>query len=188
MQMTTPLPEIRPFYGQPYVSPKFFDPTAVGAKRLVQAPATLFLDIDGVLNVCGPHYLEGVHAMPGFPRTFLNQVPLDNLCAYLAKFSRVEVVISSTWRITWSLEQILAFGEVVPAFGEILSYVPLLRWRTPHLGKKRGDDVAQYCEKHNVKRFACIDDDSDFFPNQRLFKIDATVGFVETPEMRAFIA
>lgn len=113
----------------------------------------LFLDIDGVVN-----------KVDNFnPANNPGPYPVDAYCAFLVGRIQLQtdckVVLSSSWRhhpeaVKIASERIVELLDVTPTLAGI-----------------RGDEVSAWLEKHpEVTKYAILDDDSDFHPDQHLFK------------------
>lgn len=122
----------------------------------------LFLDIDGVVNKRENFNPAG---NPG-------PYPIDRYCAFLVGKIQLEtdcvVVLSSSWR---------HHPDGVKAVEK--SIVKLLDI-TPYRIGKRGTEVRAWLKLHpEVERYAILDDDSDFFKNQPLFKTTFETGLTD---------
>lgn len=120
----------------------------------------IFLDIDGVLNC--PATLE----------RFQGTIAIDtNMVSSMKRIIRetgAKVVISSTWRM--SKERL---AEIEKHGIEFIDITPVLR-------SIRGEEIASWLKSHpNVKKYAILDDDSDFLPEQPLFQTSWEVGLTE---------
>lgn len=114
---------------------------------------TIFLDIDGVLNTPDdPQEHIWDHTGWGVTQLINLQHILDSFPA-----NETMVVISSTWRKIYELYELMGM------FCDSLERPPKYLDRTPaKLGfRKRGDEIHEYIECHNVDRFVIIDDDND---------------------------
>lgn len=121
----------------------------------------LFLDIDGVVN-------KHENFNPTAKRTMF---PLDSYCAFLVGKIKLdtdcEVVLSSAWRLHKDSRQ-----QVKDRVVAIYDTTPMLR--TMYDGDKnvtRGEEIRRWLNTHpEVTRYAILDDDSDFYDTQPLFK------------------
>jgi hypothetical protein len=144
---------------------------------------TIFLDIDGVLNYWGPQ--EDIIELPALgPFCSFNRKPLTCFVDALEKVKdKVQIVISSTWRLHVSLEEFKEIHLAVPEF-KIISDLIVdheTDWRTIIRMKEsfRGGQISQYLEDHPGLNYICIDDGGDFFDDQPLLKTDGRYGFTE---------
>lgn len=109
----------------------------------------LFLDIDGVVNSRSTTDFKN------------NLWPVDNYMAFLVGKIQLDtgclVVLSSSWR---------HHPDGVAAARKIVAIEDV----TPSLSGIRGDEINAWLSKYSVERYAILDDDSDFYPDQPLFK------------------
>lgn len=126
----------------------------------------IFLDIDGVLwtvktaiTVDKDSDIRSIDALD----------PV--LCRLLSLLKEVDtglrLVISSTWRKRctkeWLVNHFAGYGLTIPFHED---------WRTIIVGNgHRGDEIREWLDRHpEVMTYVCIDDDSDFHPDQPLVK------------------
>lgn len=123
----------------------------------------LFLDIDGVVN-CEKTFQRhrGVIGIDPYMAFLVGKIVLDTGC---------KVVLSSSWR----------HGKM--GMDEVERQVVPLLDRTPDSSDGfRGGEIMAWLKEHpEVARYAILDDDSDFFPDQPLFKTSWKEGI--TPEI-----
>lgn len=114
----------------------------------------IFLDFDGVLNsreswdTCTQMHRDHKSAR-------LNPPAVDRL-ARLVKESRAAIVVSSSWRAFWSLDQLKTW---LSKFG-----IPknTIIGKTPRCDVMRGREIRQWLDDHpEVTSFVVLDDDSD---------------------------
>lgn len=118
------------------------EPPLAAVPQAIRPPA-LFLDIDGVLH---PHQ-----------RGTLVHLPL--LEEFLRRHSTVQVVVTSTWRMQHSLEDLREF------FSEDLrqrveGVTPFIN-RTPF---SRFQEIQAYLEEQGARQWCALDDDAYLFP------------------------
>lgn len=144
----------------------------------------IFLDIDGVLN--SEEYALKCSAEENTRYTFESLDPacvraLNRLCTE----GQAACVLSSVWRINWTLPGMQAHLEKFGFTGRVVDKTPLLRGRD---GKdaERGFEIAAYlsnCQRHGPKvdAFVILDDDSDMGPLMPfLVKTEFKKGLTET--------
>jgi len=129
----------------------------------------IFLDIDGVLNSISDGF--------GIPH---NMTPstLDRraigMLKYVTKVTKSHIVISSTWRCfgthEWFCGLFEAYGWFRPPIIDIT--------RGSKKDEIRGDEVNDYLNRHVIDKYVIIDDDSDFYPDQKLVQTDIANGFI----------
>ncbi len=133
----------------------------------------IFLDIDGVLNT-SEDISEGVHLNPKFVKR------VNRLIEFGRKSGPVTVCISSSWRVIYSLDDIV---KMLRATG----MRAIVNWsETPIINsndRRRGDEIEQWLEsnKGRLQGYVILDDDSDFLDYQKSFhiKTEWTEGFTE---------
>lgn len=122
----------------------------------------LFLDFDGVLNSVSYEVTKkNVDDFSGFYGLEIdeNAVILLNLC--LKWVPNLNVVISSSWRTEYSLNEIY---DILFANG--FRYIDRIVGITPKTFKTRGDDIQEYCIQHNIQTYCILDDGTDMLPHQ----------------------
>jgi len=77
----------------------------------------LFLDIDGVLNSLATDF-----SPDGAPLDAVNIEPFNRIVSEV----NPQIVITSTWRMYWSLEDIRGFFDEAGILGEIIAATPVL--------------------------------------------------------------
>lgn len=139
----------------------------------------IFLDVDGVLN-CQDYYTKGrVH----------EQYPLSEICPDRIKLlnglcerTGAKVVISSSWRIGRTIEELRNIFNEMGATFEIIDKTPVLDLKFK--GAVRGNDINLWIEENTgligqtrqeYKQYAIIDDDSDmlYWQKDNFFQADA---------------
>ena len=137
----------------------------------------LFLDFDGVVNtiywkkdtngICCVNVMKGGH-------THLNNQQAIGWLNELYSIVQYDIVVSSTWRIGMTLEEL---QDLLIKSG----FRPDIRviGKTPVLHEERGIEIQQWIDENNFTGdFIIIDDDSDMgelLP--KLVKCDTYIGF-----------
>lgn len=130
----------------------------------------IFLDIDGVL-----------HPVSG--GVLLVDSCFTALAAALSDFD-VHVVVSSTWRETYDLEELKAILK--PINKPVVGVTPIVD--DPFLPHVRFHEVRQYLADHNSqgRKWAAIDDSRGFYPPMaNVYWTDPRRGFV-AEDIRGF--
>src|SRR5690606_15184472 len=125
---------------------------------------TIFLDFDGVLTPLPPRIrgeFDWFARLPVFEK------------AIRPWLDHVEIVVSSTWRLTVPLEKIKA--SFSPDVARRIKSVT-----GPDLGD-RCDEIERWAKEHGCETWLAIDDHAAPFVNcsERLIAVDRTVGFSE---------
>ena len=124
-------------------------------------PKIIFLDCDGVLNC-----KETIERHEGY--IGLDPVRVERF-KQIVKQTEAGVVLSSTWRLTESWRQAVRDAGIM-----FIDITPDLR------GQKRGDEINEWLSLHpEIKQYAIIDDDPDFYLNQFLFQTTWEEGLTE---------
>lgn len=138
----------------------------------------LFLDFDGVL-----------HPIPTEDRNMLCHVP--RLESVLHAFPHVQVVISSWWRASHTLDELREyFSEDIRH--RIIDVTPLQTERVPGslflaAAKERGEEVLQWIESNSYGgKWVALDDDHLGFPEfcMQLIRCHTEKGFDQDAELR----
>lgn len=128
----------------------------------------LFLDIDGVCN--SEESLKKQYIRNGKATILEIDPEMAFRVGKIILNTGCKLVISSSWR-NWpdGMEQIK--GAVYP---EIYGKTPYSK------DGFRGKEVRAYLKEHTeITRYAILDDDSDFYPDQPLFKTQWKTGITE---------
>lgn len=116
----------------------------------------VFLDFDGVLN-SNRWVRENIHLIPAnhlFMHNNLDHAAVARV-EKIVQASGAKVVISSTWRL---LNPIAKLRDILKNHGFTGEVVDI----TPRLGTARGNEIADWLNKHGpVESFVILDDDSD---------------------------
>ncbi len=123
---------------------------------------TLFLDFDGVL-----------HPTLATPKQLFGKAPM--LVEVIERW-QPWVVISSSWRFHFSLEEILSRLPAAVAI-QVLG-----KTGEAHIGKHaRWNEILDYCSRHHAAEWRALDDSAFEFPAdcQELIRCDGAVGLTD---------
>lgn len=113
----------------------------------------LFLDIDGVLNNYSPYFKYGeAKSKDEYYKEIYPE--LIEILNRIVKETDCKIVISSSWRIIFSVEEITAMFKIRNFNGEIIDSTPIL-W------KERGLEIQEWLNNNKTEKFAIVDDDTD---------------------------
>jgi hypothetical protein len=139
----------------------------------------LFLDIDGVVRTT-----EGDEAGPKpiaksvFQRPFSG--PAISALNEIVAITRCSIVITSTWRVTLSLEELRAKFWKEGFYGTIDD-------TTPALGTGRGTEIQTWIDYHGCHKYVIVDDMitdiQNHFEDRLVVKVDPRKGLNDS---RAF--
>lgn len=129
----------------------------------------LFLDIDGVVNCASTAQRHrGVIGIDPLMAFRVGKIQLDTGC---------EVVLSSSWK-HWKEGVEEVEKQVVKLYDKTPSGVT--GGFTPGGEAFRGDEIKYWLHEHpEVTKYAILDDDSDFYSDQTLFRTDWNTGLTE---------
>lgn len=139
----------------------------------------IFLDIDGVLRTdASDRYWSEVTGQPipksVFDRLFSNHsIAILNEIVYI---TGAKVVITSTWRVQHSLEDLRNIFKIRGFRGEIID-------KTNIIGN-RGEEIQEWLDTHPVNKYVVIDDSvKDILIHinpKRVVKIESNIGLNDT--------
>jgi len=120
----------------------------------------LFLDIDGVVNSRdSTNFKDSLWPLDPYKAFLVGKIQLETGC---------KVVLSSSWR------------HHPDGVREVEKRIVRIIDTTPTLLDKRGQEVSAWLSEHpEVTRYAILDDDSDFFEDQPLFKTTFESGLTD---------
>ena len=137
---------------------------------------TIFLDIDGVLRThksdlewskyLGVPIPSNVH-----DRRFDKKI-VSNINEIVG-YTRAKIVVTSTWRVKHSLEELKQIFRDNGISAEIIGKTDI--------GLTRGEEIEQYISDNEIENYVVIDDQvSDILksiPKERVIKVNPTIGF-----------
>jgi hypothetical protein len=119
----------------------------------------LFLDIDGVVNSRNTTNFKELWPLDQHMAFMVGKIQLDTDC---------KVVLSSSWRHHPDGVEVVR-KRIVDIYDI-----------TPSLSGHRGEEVKRWLSEHpEVTRYAILDDESDFYNDQPLFKTNFETGLTE---------
>ena len=136
----------------------------------------IFLDVDGVLNS------EQFYRKRGHPDYRFEDEPPYPVCEFdpkavdllnqLIKDTESKLVISSTWRIGRTLEELQKLCDVTGIVGEVIGRTGSLNSKEERqsCGKfVRGTEIKNWLDesKKPIEKYIIIDDDNDMLPEQQ---------------------
>ena len=136
----------------------------------------IFLDIDGVLNS------EKFYRKRGEPNYRFDLEPPYPLCEFdytsicllnkILKETESYIVVSSTWRIGRSLEELQDLFNEVGIDGKVIGKTKILQERKNFEKIVRGTEIKMWMDENNFTgNYIIIDDDNDMLPEQQPFFI-----------------
>jgi hypothetical protein len=133
--------------------------------------SVIFLDIDGVLCTAKAHVAYSTQML------WRHYDPVSTrLVAKLAREAKAEIVLSSTWRMSFELMHMTAI-LMNAGFEEVPWHT---QWKTPNLyNLSRGEEIKKWFENAKADSYVILDDDSDILEEQKPF-------FVQTDEFDGF--
>ncbi len=140
----------------------------------------LFLDIDGVLNN-QTHFQNKQIDTSRFDKT--NVSALNKI----VEETNAKVVISSTWRVLYSLEELKEIFKEEGVKADIMGYTESLHNVETFEMASRGFEISEWIRKNQnsfkngIENYAIIDDEDDFLDSQKehFFPTDGTIGLTE---------
>lgn len=136
----------------------------------------IFIDIDGVLN--SPNYFLSRNRQ-SFPFSEDRSDDIDPVpCKLLNDFCLnhdVKLVLSSTWRHDHNEQKIMSVFKKRGLDVEVVAVTPIIY-------KQRGDEINMFLETTTLKidKYAILDDDGDFYPEQPLVQTHWETGLTQT--------
>lgn len=148
----------------------------------------LFLDFDGVLNSGDNsiilNFLAAHNPKKGLD-TFAG-IEFDERCVrwlqWIIDNTGAKIVISSSWRLHYELEQMKAIWKQLALPGEIIGYTPfetgLSALGDYEIERKfeRGKEIQSWLNANKVDNYCIIDDEYEMLPDQVFVQTDPEFG------------
>lgn len=149
----------------------------------------VFLDIDGVLNSVGTYkffqkqYKEG-DEIPDI-KDELCLISMSNLNCILKQVPDCKIVISSTWRKTYPLEELIEMFKKYGYEWPIIGVTPSLRRKLSEMAD-RGDEIRSWLKDNpGVEQHVAIDDNYVSLPEANFVQTDCRDGLVYSKAQEA---
>lgn len=127
----------------------------------------LFLDIDGVCN--SEESLKRQYLRTGKASILGIDPEMAFRVGKIIMYTDCKLIISSSWR-----NHPDSMKDIQERIHRDIYGI------TPNIGDFRGEEVRAYLEQHpEITHYAILDDDSDFYPDQPLFKTSWKVGITD---------
>ena len=135
----------------------------------------IFLDIDGVLRTdASDRYWSDVTRQP-IPQSVFDRLFSSRSIAILNEIIYItgaKVVITSTWRVQHTLEELIQKFKIRGFRGEIID-------KTNIIGN-RGEEIQEWLDTNSVNKYVVIDDSVKdiliHINSKRVVKIDSNIG------------
>lgn len=134
----------------------------------------IFLDIDGVLRTHESDLWwsrELGKAIPPFHKRLFSKEAVENL-NYITALTGAKLVITSTWRIYYTLDELINVFRERGFNGQIIGTTEIL--------ENRGDEIIDWLNNHKIDNYVVIDDNiSDVIskiPDCKIAKCQSTLG------------
>lgn len=139
----------------------------------------IFLDIDGVLRTHKSDLEWSLKLSAPIPeRVFdrkFNPKAVSNINE-LISYTRAKIVVSSTWRTQFTLQELKDVFRSNGITGEIIDKT--------QIGLTRGEEIQDWIDHHGTKSYVVIDDQVKdilaYVDNRRVVKCEHSVGFEDS--------
>lgn len=100
---------------------------------------------------------------------------MSDACAltYIIDCTGAKIVVSSSWRLSYTLEQIRAIWEHFDLPGELIGYTPFIDNEIASMFDEaemkpveRGREIQSWLDSNHVDKYCIIDDGYDMLPTQ----------------------
>ena len=142
----------------------------------------LFLDIDGVLNSKQWHSSDSCKALGNSVKRYFDPVCMKYLNSIISE-TEARVIISSSWRILRSLQDLQDLFKSVGFTGKIYGMTPDLSIFQPDSENLRGLEIQQWITNNQryfktAIQYIILDDEDGFLENQQqyFFQINSDIG------------
>jgi diphthamide synthase subunit DPH2 len=137
---------------------------------------TIFLDIDGVLRTHKSDLEWSLQLGVPIPLSVYDRRFDRKIVSYINEvvgYTRAKIVITSTWRVKHSLEELKQIFRDNGINAEIVGKTDI--------GLNRGEEIEQYISENEIENYVVIDDQVNdilkHIPKERVIKVDPIKGF-----------
>jgi diphthamide synthase subunit DPH2 len=137
---------------------------------------TIFLDIDGVLRTHKSDLEWSQILGVPIPLSVYDRRFDRKIVSYINEvvgYTRAKIVITSTWRVKHSLEELKQIFRDNGITAEIVGKTDI--------GLNRGEEIEQYISENEIENYVVIDDQVNdilkHIPKERVIKVDPIKGF-----------
>ncbi|GIM62127.1 HAD domain-containing protein [Capnocytophaga canis] len=149
----------------------------------------IFLDFDGVLNSGDNSRALSRLSFddPAITNTFIAGFEFDERCVrwltYIINSTGAKIVVSSSWRLNYTLEEMRAIWKHFNLPGELIGYTPFIDNEFAEIFDgaeikpvERGKEIEMWLNRNKTDKYCIIDDDFDMLPNQIFVQTDPEFG------------
>jgi len=137
---------------------------------------TIFLDIDGVLRTHRSDLEWSQLLCVPIPLSVYDRRFDKKIVSYINEivgYTRAKIVITSTWRVKHSLEELKIIFRDNGIVGDVVGITDI--------GLTRGEEIEQYISENEIESYVVIDDQVNdivkCIPKERVIKVDPSIGF-----------
>lgn len=137
---------------------------------------TIFLDIDGVLRTHKSDLEWSLRLGVPIPLSVYDRRFDRKIVSYINEvvcYTRSKIVVTSTWRVKHSLEELKQIFRDNGISTEIVG--------TTGIGIDRGEEIEQYISDNEIENYVVIDDQVNdilkHIPKERVINVDPLIGF-----------
>ncbi len=149
----------------------------------------IFLDFDGVLNSGDNSRAISQLSFddPDKVNTSIAGFEIDERCVrwltYIINSTGAKIVVSSSWRLNYTLEEMRAIWKHFNLPGELIGYTPFIDNEFAEMFDgaeikpiERGKEIERWLDENKVDKYCIIDDDFDMLPTQVFVQTDPEFG------------
>lgn len=148
----------------------------------------IFLDIDGVLN-CASEYGTYKKQLPNIPGYWFHVPELIERFNKVIAATNAKIVVSSTWRLGKTLEEMRRILSAMGVKGECIGLTPVFDTNY----SVRGNEILAWIREnistpyYNYQNYVIIDDDSDmlYWQKDNFVNTNGQVGLTDRDAMKA---